>query len=130
MRADRGSDRRKLVRDTGVLTALAAGALATLTNAPMLWVLPLVCLCGVLASAWHGVAYTEIAVMAGAKRSGTALGIIGMTIFASASITPALISLTIAKASWQATWAMVALAALVAVSLAPTKLAGRGSLKK
>lgn len=118
-RSDRGVDPRSLVRGIGLSAAVATAGLALFADAAIQWVVPLVCLSGLLASAWHGVAYTEIAVMAGAGRAGTALGIIGMTIFASAFLTPALIPFLLATSSWQTVWGLIAIAAFLAVLVSP-----------
>ena len=120
-RSDRGVDRRTLVRGIGLVAAIVTTGLAIFVDAEIQWVIPLLCLTGLFASAWHGVAYTEIAVMAGPGRAGTALGIIGMTIFASAFLTPALIPLVLAASSWQVVWGLVAFAAFLAVPISPSK---------
>ncbi|MFT4191108.1 MAG: MFS transporter [Comamonas sp.] len=122
---DRGADRRTLVRGIGMLAAASTAILAIFADAGTCWVASLLCLSGLTASAWHGAAYTEIASMAGAARAGTALGIIGMTIFASAFITPALIPFLLSASSWPITWGVIAVAALLAVPLAP-KRSGKG----
>lgn len=119
--SDKGVDRRTLVRGIGLVAAIVTASLAIFVDADIQWVIPLLCLTGLFASAWHGVAYTEIAVMAGPGRAGTALGIIGMTIFASAFLTPALIPLVLAASSWQVVWGLVAFAALLAVPISPNK---------
>lgn len=118
-RSDKGGNRRTLVRGIGLTTAIVTACLAIFADAAIHWVIPLVCLSGLFASAWHGVAYTEIAVMAGPDRAGTALGIIGMTIFAAAFITPALIPMFLAIGSWQMVWGLIAIAALLAVLVSP-----------
>ena len=120
-RSDKGVNRRTLVRCIGLLAAMATGSLAFFANAGIHWVIPLVCFTGFVASAWHGVAYTEIAVMAGPGRAGTALGIIGMTIFAAAFITPALIPIVLAASSWHVVWGLIAFAALLAVPISPKR---------
>nr|WP_080423343.1 MFS transporter [Burkholderia ubonensis] len=120
--SDKGSNRRNLVRGIGLLTAVVTAGLAIVTDAAIYWVVPLVCLASLFASAWHGVAYTEIAVMAGPGRAGTALGIIGMTIFASACITPAVIPMVLAIGSWQTVWALIGIIAFSAVWVCPGRI--------
>ncbi|MFT4266461.1 MAG: MFS transporter [Xenophilus sp.] len=119
--SDHGADRRTLVRGMGLLAAASTATLAIFADAGTCWVASLVCLSGLTASAWHGVAYTEMATMAGAARAGTALGIIGMSIFASAFITPALIPFLLSASSWPITWGVFAFAALLAVPIAPKR---------
>lgn len=118
-RSDRGGDRRTLIRRIGLMTMLVTAGLASLTFKDTHWVVLFLWLSGLFASAWHGVAYTEIAVMAGPRRAGTALGIIGMTIFTSAFLTPALIPLVLSHSSWQMVWGLVSVAALLAVVVCP-----------
>ncbi|WP_449064572.1 MFS transporter [Planomonospora algeriensis] len=117
--SDRRGDRRTVIRGIGMLTALAMAGAAVLTHAPTPLTVTALALGGLLANAWHGVAYTEIAAMAGADRAGTALGLEGTTIFAAAFLTPLLIPAVLAAASWEAVWALAAVAPLLAVLLAP-----------
>lgn len=121
-RSDQGADRRTLVRRIGLLAAVATASLAFFADTGIYWVAALVCLSGLIASAWHGVAYTEIAIMAGPTRAGTALGIIGMTIFASAFVTPVLIPFMLSASSWPATWGIIAFVTLLAVPISPRRI--------
>ncbi|MBB3211405.1 MFS family permease [Herbaspirillum sp. Sphag1AN] len=76
---------------------------------------------GICASAWHGVAYTELATLAGARQVGTALGLgntcVFLVFFLAAQIVPALL----AWQAWPAVWLAGAVAALLAwkIFLAP-----------
>ncbi|WP_052162714.1 MFS transporter [Aquabacterium sp. NJ1] len=124
-RSDRGADRRALLRSIGLLAASATACTALFANANAYCTAMLLCLSGLTASAWHGVAYTEIAIMAGPMRAGTALGIMGMTIFASAFLTPVLIPFILSSTSWPITWGVIAAAALLAVPIAPKSLSPR-----
>ncbi|GGK88328.1 MFS transporter [Planomonospora parontospora subsp. parontospora] len=116
---DRHGGRRTLIRGIGTLTAVAMAGAAVLTHAPTPLTVAALALGGLLANAWHGVAYTEIAAMAGADRAGTALGLEGTTVFAAAFLTPLLIPVVLDAASWQAVWALAAAAPLLAVPLVP-----------
>ncbi|MQY07429.1 MFS transporter [Actinomadura macrotermitis] len=118
-RTDRGADRRTCIRVIGLLTALAMAAAAVLTHAPLPLTAAALALGGLLANAWHGVAYTEIAVMAGADRAGAALGLEGTTIFAAAFVTPLAVPALLDAASWPAVWAFAALTPLLAAVLSP-----------
>ncbi|WP_287496526.1 MFS transporter [Pandoraea sp. CB10b_02] len=60
---------------------------------------------GVIASAWHGVAFTELATMAGASRAGTALGIGNTGVFLTMFLTPLSIPLLLALGGWGLVWA-------------------------
>ncbi|CAG2160385.1 MFS transporter [Cupriavidus numazuensis] len=118
-RSDKGMSRRALVRGIGMLAATACACLALLADGALVLVIVLICIIGVAANAWHGVAYTEIAVMAGAERAGTALGLIGMTIFAAAFLTPTLIPVVLGAGSWGLVWGLISLTTLAAVVIAP-----------
>ncbi|GGP92447.1 MFS transporter [Streptosporangium pseudovulgare] len=118
-RSDRSGDRRTPIRLIGTLTALAMAGAAVLTHAPAPLTVAALALGGLLANSWHGLAYTEIAVMAGADRAGTALGLVGTTIFAAAFVTPLLVPVVLAASSWQGVWAFAATAPLLAVPLTP-----------
>jgi MFS family permease len=74
---------------------------------------------GVAASAWHGVAFTEVAVQAGAARAGTALGLANTSVFLMASATPMAIPLLLAHGAWPTVWATAALFALLALPVLP-----------
>ncbi|MFF0306852.1 MFS transporter [Streptosporangium sp. NPDC004379] len=118
-RSDRNGDRRTPIRLIGTLTALAMAGAAVLAHAPVPLTVAALALGGLLANSWHGLAYTEIAVMAGADRAGAALGLVGTTIFAAAFVTPLLVPVALAASSWQGVWALAAVAPLLAVPLTP-----------
>jgi nitrate/nitrite transporter NarK len=116
---DRHANRRTVMRAIGLCTAVSALALALLTHTAVTVVVALVGVTGLFANAWHGVAYTEIAVMAGPKHAGTALGMEGMTIFATAFLVPLLIPHLLAVSSWTVVWAVVGGVVLLAVPVLP-----------
>ncbi|MCP2354961.1 sugar phosphate permease [Nonomuraea thailandensis] len=124
-RTDRTGARRTHIRAIGVLAALAMAGAAALTDAPTPLTVTALALGGLLANAWHGVAYTEIAAMAGASRAGAALGLLGTTLFAMGFLTPLLIPMVIAHTSWAAVWGLAAAASLLAVPLAPGEARAR-----
>ncbi|MBV8656387.1 MAG: MFS transporter [Burkholderiales bacterium] len=119
---DRHQNRRTVFRVIGALTGftmLALAALVVAQGAQVWMLLVLLAGAGLLANAFHGVAYTEIAVMAGAGRAGTALGMIGTTMFAVGFATPAVIPHLLALHSWALVWGMTGVAALLAVAVCP-----------
>jgi sugar phosphate permease len=120
---DRHNNRRSYVKAIGVLAAIAMGTAAALTHAPVVLVAAALAIGGLLANAWHGVAYTEIAVMAGARRAGTALGLENTTAFTAAFLTPLVIPAILAGSTWTAVWAFAAAAPLLAAPLAPGRTA-------
>ncbi|WP_317201250.1 MFS transporter [Janthinobacterium sp.] len=115
--SDRHRNRRALMRRIGVAAGLAGIALGLLTQGQGYLVLALLVLTGLAGHAWHGLAYTEIAVMSSVRRAGTALGMMGTTLFAAAFLTPSAIPFALRAGSWSAVWIGVGLLALLAVPL-------------
>ncbi len=116
--------RRPYVRVVGGGATIALAASAVLTHAPTFAIVAALVVSGILANAWHGVAYTEIAHMAGAQRAGTALGLENTTVFAAGFLAPLMVPL-LAGASWSLVWATCAVATLLAMPLAPGKTSGK-----
>ena len=69
-------------------------------SGPTWGVAELILVSGALAFGWHGVHYAEIATMAGAERSGAALGLENTMVFGGAFVTPLLIPLLLSASSW------------------------------
>ncbi len=72
---------------------------------------------GVCVSAWHGVAYTELATLAGAARAGTALGMANTSVFLVCFVTPFSIPHLLALQGWPMVWLAASACALVAMPL-------------
>ncbi|OCG69987.1 hypothetical protein A9G43_08740 [Gilliamella sp. Occ3-1] len=64
-------------------------------------------LTGLFGHAWHGIAYTEVAVKAGIERAGTALGMIGTTVFITSFLTPIIITDIAHSYGWRTVWGTV-----------------------
>ncbi|MBW8758844.1 MAG: MFS transporter [Burkholderiales bacterium] len=69
---------------------------------------------GVCVSAWHGVAYTELATRAGAGQAGTALGMANTAVFAICFLTPLAVAHLVAWHGWALAWLAAAACAWVA----------------
>ena len=81
-------------------------------------VLPVVLIvAGTLVSIWHGVAYAELATLAGAQRSGTAIAMGNSGAFLGLFLAPLVASAAVSQWGWGALWALCALCALVAALL-------------
>lgn len=95
---------------------LLAGATALLTRQmlPPALVLALLIGCGILISAWHGVAYTELASQAGVARAGTVLGMANTLVFAGMFLTPTLVAAGLRHGDWPLVWGVAALLTLAA----------------
>ncbi|MGW0805847.1 MFS transporter [Nonomuraea sp. NPDC002799] len=122
---DRHGNRRSSLRAFGALTGIFMAGAAVLTDAPTPVTVAALALGGLLANGWHGIAYTEVAAMAGPARAGTALGLEGTACFGAVFLTPLLIPVVLAATSWQTVWALAAALPLLAVPLMP----GRGSAR-
>src|SRR5450830_908796 len=61
-------------------------------------------LAGLVVSAWHGVAYAELATLAGARQSGTALGLANTWVFVVCFVTPSLLPGLLQWQGWPAVW--------------------------
>lgn len=61
-------------------------------------------LAGLVVSAWHGVAYAELATQAGARQSGTALGLANTWVFVVCFVTPSVLPGLLQWQGWPAVW--------------------------
>jgi MFS family permease len=130
---DRHGNRRAYMRACSLVTALLFAPLAMLTagagtsHAAMAIVFAaMVVLGGVSASAWHGVAFTELATLAGTSRAGTALAIGNTCVFMTMFLTPLAIPLVLSLGSWPLVWAMGSVCALIALPVFPRAAVARG----
>ncbi|RWE43008.1 MAG: MFS transporter [Mesorhizobium sp.] len=121
---DRHGNRRQFLRLCSALSALAFVAIWVLVLAVpalpasqslLIAVLPLVLVvAGISVSAWHGVAYTELATLAGAGHVGTALSLANSFVFVGFFLVPVAIPGLLHLWSWAGVWLSAAACALVA----------------
>jgi MFS family permease len=123
---DRRGNRRAYMRACSVLTAVLFASLALVTglaamhHAAMTAVFALmIVLGGISASAWHGVAFTELATLAGTSRAGTALAIGNTCVFLTLFLTPLAIPPLLSVGSWPMVWAVASVCALIALPVFP-----------
>jgi hypothetical protein len=124
---DRRRNRPAYLRACAALSVLLFAALAAVALAgegravdSLAWRVSMILLLatsGVCVSAWHGVAYTELAVLAGAARAGTALGMANTSVFAVCFITPFSIPHLLALQGWPLVWLAASACALMALPL-------------
>ncbi|WP_322050477.1 MFS transporter [Paraburkholderia bannensis] len=114
---DKYRNRREVIRYIAGIAGIASIALGLLTDQDSAIVLALLIVTGLAGHAWHGIAYTEIAVMSGVSRAGTALGMMGTTVFATAFLTPYAIPYILHLGSWHTVWLAVGVLSLLAVPL-------------
>ncbi|MCU4122138.1 MFS transporter [Variovorax sp. N23] len=120
---DRRRNRPAYLRGCALLSVLLftalgmlalSGGLLTGASAGRVGLVVLLALTGTCVSAWHGVAYTELASLAGAARAGTALGMANTSVFVVCFVTPLSIPHLIALQGWPLVWFVAAACALVA----------------
>ncbi|TPN47222.1 MULTISPECIES: MFS transporter [unclassified Mesorhizobium] len=121
---DRHDNRRQFLRSCSALSALAFLVLWVLVLASpampggqsfLIAVLPLVLIvAGISVSAWHGVAYTELATLAGAGHVGTALSLANTFVFVGFFLVPVAIPGLLHLWSWSGVWLSAAICALIA----------------
>lgn len=122
---DRRGNRRAYMRACSLLTAVLFAVLALVTGiaghhvAMTMLLAWLIVLGGVSASAWHGVAFTELATLAGTSRAGTALAIGNTCVFLTLFLTPLAIPLVLSIGSWPMVWAAASACALIALPVFP-----------
>ncbi|MCA0029839.1 MFS transporter [Mesorhizobium sp. B263B2A] len=121
---DRHGNRRQFLRSCSALSALAFAILWVLVLASpampggqsfLIAALPLVLIvAGISVSAWHGVAYTELATLAGAGHVGTALSLANTFVFVGFFLVPVAIPGLLHLWSWSGVWLSAAICALIA----------------
>ncbi|WP_095199137.1 MFS transporter [Mesorhizobium carmichaelinearum] len=121
---DRHGNRRQFLRACSALSALAFAVLWLMVLASpampggqslLVAVLPLVLIvAGISVSAWHGVAYTELATLAGAGHVGTALSLANTFVFVGFFLVPVAIPGLLHLWSWAGVWLSAAICAVIA----------------
>ncbi|HEY4371752.1 MAG TPA: MFS transporter [Burkholderiales bacterium] len=124
---DRHRNRRAFLRGCSVATTVIFGALALAIVAaehgllaaasPLIFILLVAG--GICGSAWHGVAFTELATLAGAARAGTALGLGNTFAFVSLFLTSTVIPWLLPLGAWPLAWLVVTVCALLATPVFP-----------
>ena len=118
---DRRANRPAYLRGSA-LVALAAFmllGLAAACDAPGWLLMAGVVAAGIAVSAWHGVAYTELATEAGGASAGTALGMANTAVYVGLFLTPVTLPHVLAASSWAVVWWLEGLVALAARPLFP-----------
>ena len=126
---DRHKNRRPFLKACAVLTAAIFGSLGLLVGlasvspshaSPAITAAVLLMIIGgTAASTWHGIAYTELATIAGMKHVGTALGLGNTFAFGTYFLVPLAIPFILKVSAWQGVWFAAAAAALLASVLFP-----------
>ncbi|AIO48217.1 MULTISPECIES: MFS transporter [Burkholderia] len=112
---DRHGNRRAYLRGSVFVAAgsftLLAAATAGSPHVPLAAIVAILVFAGICVSAWHGVAYTELATLAGANHAGTALGMANTIVYLGLFATPLAIPPLLAASSWSVVWLAAALVA-------------------
>ncbi|MGU7781252.1 MFS transporter [Burkholderia sp. PU8-34] len=122
---DRHGNRRAYLRGSVLVAAASFALLAAATAAspqvPIAAIVAVLVFAGICVSAWHGVAYTELATLAGANHAGTALGMANTCVYLGLFATPLAIPPLLAHTSWSVVWLATAACACVAWPLFPRR---------
>jgi MFS family permease len=126
---DRHKNRRPFLKACALLTAAIFGSLgllvglasvsASYAGPAIAAAVALVVLGGTVAQTWHGIAYTELATLAGGKYVATALGLGNTIVFVIYFLTPLAIPLVLQVSAWKGVWLAAAAAAVLAFVLFP-----------
>lgn len=127
---DKNKNRRRYLKACAWLSTLtflllsatvAAASFYGISQTPLASALTIgvMIIAGISVSAWHGVAYTELATLAGASRTGTALAMGNTCVFVALFATPIAVSALMTHFSWGLVWLAAALCALLAAGLFP-----------
>ncbi len=111
---DRHKNRLALLKRYSVLGGVSSLLLCLVVTNTLAGVILLI-LTGLFGHAWHGLAYTEAAVKAGMDRAGTALGLIGTTVFVASFLTPIMISRLAEHFNWTVVWGAVGILTLASL---------------
>lgn len=128
---DRRRNRPAYLRRCCALSGLLFAAMALLAGAGGVQgalLLALLVASGLCVSAWHGVAYTELAVSVGAARAGTALGMANTSVFVVCFLVPLGIPHLLAGGGWAVVWGAGALCALAGRWLMVPAVPARNSM--
>ena len=101
------------LRRVGLAVALSLALTALLGGGPLWLLVPAVAVAGGLSMAWNGLAFTAAAELAGAPRSGAAIGLQQSVLAGLALVAPVVFASTVSAWSWQAAFAIAALPVLV-----------------
>ncbi len=120
---DRHGNRRAYLRGAVRVAAGAFALLALATAAgprvPLGILIALLVFAGICVSAWHGVAYTELATLAGAERAGAALGMANTAVFIGLFLTPLVVPPLLAAGNWGSVWLVAMLVVCATYPLFP-----------
>ncbi|HWH29647.1 MAG TPA: MFS transporter [Mycobacteriales bacterium] len=113
--SDRVGSRLEPLRRIAATTCGLFVVVSVLAAAGTRVVVPLLVVAGIVAISWNGLAFTAVGELAGAGRTGAALGTQNTAVALSAAVTPPLLALVVSASSWAVGYAVAAAAAAAAV---------------
>ena len=113
---DKHGNRQPYLRSCIVVSTLLFGllAFASASHTGGAALALLLVLCGTAISAWHGVAYADLATRAGAAQAGTALGLCNTFVFVANFLTPQGVAALLPHAGWATVWLAAAASSVAA----------------
>lgn len=118
---DRRGNRRSYLKVCAVATSCLFAVLAFVVALGAVGAAVGVLIFGATAAMmWHGVAFTELATIAGMKHVATALGLGNTFAFGAYFLTPILVSFALDASGWPAVWLAASASALLASALFPS----------
>jgi MFS family permease len=107
--SDRAGARVAPLRQLSTALAIALFALAALTSAPLVVLLPALVVAGALSLSWNGLSFTAAAELAGRARTGAALGFQQTALSVSYAATAPLFAAVVDAGSWRLGFAFAAI---------------------
>ena len=110
------------LRRIGVAVAISLAVTALLAGGPLPLLVPALAIAGGLSMAWNGLAFTAAAELAGAARSGAAIGFQQSVLSGLGVLAPVAFAATVSAGSWSSAFFLAALLPLAAwVALRPLR---------
>ena len=110
------------LRQVGVVVAVSLAVVAALAGGPLWLLVPALALAGGLSMGWNALAFAAAAELAGAARSGAAIGFQQSVLAGIAIVAPIAFAATVSKTSWAFAFLIAALVPLVGrLSLRPLR---------
>lgn len=97
-----------LLRGVGLAIAAALAVVAGLAGGPVWLLVPALALAGGLSMAWNGLSFTTAAELAGARRSGAALGFQQTVLSGAGVVAPVVFAASVSVTSWPAAFGLAA----------------------
>lgn len=105
--SDRTGRRIVPLRRHGLTMAVALAAVAALSNAPLIILVPVLLVAGVMTMSWNGLSFTAAAEMAGRERAGTALGLQGTIMRVVSAAAGIAFGALVSATSWPLAWGVL-----------------------